>query len=120
MSIELQSFLAEQDVRLIPLRTLKETLMMLQNLRVDVMLLDSNLLEEDCGFISIIKGIAENIRIIICAENNSPEFEINARQKKIFYYHINSFGTQDLEVAISNAINYSPHHAGGSSYVITG
>ena len=116
LSEELRAFLSETDINLIHRRTVKETLMTLQNMSVDVLLLNSCLLEEDCGFISIIRGIAEDMRIIICAENNTPEFESNARQQRIFYYHIKSFGTQDLEMAISNAINYSPHHTGGSSH----
>ena len=116
LSEELRPFLAETDLNLIQRLTVKETLMTLQNMSVDVLLLNSSLLEEDCGFISIIKGIAEDLRIIICAENNTPEFESKARQQRIFYYHIKSFGTQDLEMAISNAINYSPHHTGGSSH----
>jgi DNA-binding NtrC family response regulator len=116
LSEELSPFLAETDLNLIQRRTVKETLLTLQNMSVDVLLLNSSLLEEDCGFISIIRGIAEDLRIIICAENNTPEFESNARQQRIFYYHIKAFGTQDLEMAISNAINYSPHHTGGTSH----
>jgi DNA-binding NtrC family response regulator len=116
LSEELRPFLSETDLNLIHRRTVKETLLTLQDMSVDVLLLNSCLLEEDCGFISIIRGIAEDMRIIICAENNTPEFESNARQQRIFYYHIKSFGTQDLEMAISNAINYSPHHTGGSSH----
>ena len=116
LSSKLQPFLTDMGISMIQLKTLKETLMTLQNRSVDVLLLDSGLLEEDCGFISIIKGIADNLRIIVCAETNTPEFESNARQQRIFYYHIKSFGTQDLEMAISNAINYSPHHSGGFSH----
>ena len=116
LSQELRPFLDKIDLNLIQTQTVKETLMTLQNMSVDVLLMNSCLLEEDCGFISIIRGIAEDLRIIICAENNTPEFESNARQQRIFYYHIKSFGTQDLEMAISNAINYSPHHTGGSSH----
>jgi DNA-binding NtrC family response regulator len=104
LSSKLQPFLTDMGISMIQLKTLKDTLMTLQNMSVDVLLLDSGLLEEDCGFIPIIKGIAENLRIIVCAETNTPEFESNARQQRIFYYHIKSFGTQDLEMAISNAI----------------
>ena len=113
LSTELQSFLADAGIDAIRQTTLKDTLVNLQKRSVDVLLLDSGLLEEDCGFISVIQGITEKVRIIVCAENNTPKFEINARQKRIFYYHIKSFGTKDLEMAISNAINYSPHHSGG-------
>ncbi len=113
---ELHPFLADAGIQTIHLKNLKETLINLQDRHADVLLIDSYLLEEDCGFISVIKGISENVRIIVCAESNTPQFEINARQKRIFYYHIKSFGTTDLEMAISNAINYSPHHSGGFSH----
>jgi len=116
LSSKLKSFLTDLGISMIQQKTLKETLMTLQDRSVDVLLLDSNLLEEDCGFITVIKGIAENLRIIVCAETNTPEFESSARQQRIFYYHIKSFGTQDLEMAISNAINYSPHQSGGFSH----
>jgi DNA-binding NtrC family response regulator len=74
---------------------------------VDVLVLDAALLGEDVGFISIIKGMEENLPVIICAEVNTPEFESKVRHQRIFFYHIKSFGTQDLEMAISNAINKS-------------
>jgi len=81
----------------------------LQNQGVDALVLDAALLEEDCGFISVIKGIERDLPIIICAGSNTPELESNIRQQKIFYYHINSFGIEDLEMAISNAIDGLPH-----------
>ena len=39
----------------------------------------------------------------------TPEFESKVRKQRIFFYHIRSFGTQDLKMAISNAINKSTH-----------
>ncbi|MBW1888095.1 MAG: hypothetical protein JRI52_07070 [Deltaproteobacteria bacterium] len=113
LSLELHPFLADIGFKTIQGRTLKETLLTLQNQIVDVLVLDAALLGEDCGFISIIKGIEQDLPIILCAETNTPEFEGKVRQQRIFYYHIKSFGIQDLEMAISNAINYSPHHSGG-------
>lgn len=111
---ELSVFISESGLNVIHVKTLKDTLRTLQSRSVDVLLLDSSLLEADCEFISIIKGIAEDLRIIVCAEINTPEFESNVRQQRVFYYHIKAFGSQDLEMAISSAINYSPHHSGGS------
>jgi len=113
LSLELHPFLVDIGFKTIQGRTLKETLLTLQNQIVDVLVLDAALLGEDCGLISIIKGIEQNLPIILCAETNTPEFEGKVRQQRIFYYHIKSFGIQDLEMAISNAINYSPHHSGG-------
>lgn len=101
---ELQPFLIDRGVSAIGANTQKETLLMLQNQSVHVMVLDADLLEDDCEFISIVKGMEQDLPIIVCAETNTPEFETKVRQKRIFYYHIKSFGIQDLEMAISNAI----------------
>jgi DNA-binding NtrC family response regulator len=109
LSSELRTFLDEMGFNSILVTTLKETMLTLQQQRVDVLVLDAALLEEDCQFISVIKGIVEDLNIIICAETNTPEFESKVRKQRIFFYHIRSFGTQDLTMAISNAINKSTH-----------
>jgi hypothetical protein len=50
----------------------------------------------------------KDLPIIICSEINTPELERRIRKHRIFYYHIRSFGIQDLEMAVSNAINGLP------------
>ena len=105
LASQLDAFVSEMNYSIIRARTLKETLLVLQNQAVDVLLMDADLLQEDCGFISIIKGMEESLPIIICAETNTPEFESKIRQQRIFFYHIKSFGSQDLEMAISNAVS---------------
>lgn len=110
LSSELNRFLKDGNYHAMRARTLKETLLTLQNQRVDVLVLDADLLGEDCGFISIIKGMEEQLPVIVCAETNTPEFESSIRQQRIFFYHIKSFGTQDLEMAISNAVEKPSHH----------
>lgn len=104
-SLELRPMLDEKGNAIIITQTLKETLLTIQSQRIDVLILDAALLEEDCGFISVIRGIEKDLPIIICADTNTPELESKIRQQKIFYYHIRSFGIQDLEMAISNAVN---------------
>ena len=104
-SKELSPFLEKHGLRSINVKSLKETLLTLQEGIVDALVIDAALLEEDCGFISVIKGIEKDLPVIICAESNTPELESKIRQQKIFYYHINSFGIEDLEMAVSNAIN---------------
>lgn len=104
-SHELYLSLNKQGYKTLTAKTLKETLLTLQNQRVDTLVLDADLLDKDCGFISVIKGIEKDLPIIICSSRNTPELESKIRQQRIFYYHIRSFGTQDLEMAISNAVN---------------
>ena len=109
LSSQLYPSLVDKGLNAIQANTLKETLLTLQSQSVDTLVLDAVLLDEECDFVSIIKGIKEDLPVIICAETNTPEFESKIRQQKIFYYHIKSFGTQDLEMAISNAINKPSH-----------
>jgi DNA-binding NtrC family response regulator len=113
LSNELSPFLHKRGFNEIQVRTLKETLLTLQSQRVNALVLDANLLGDDCEFISIIKGMHEALPIIICADTNTPEFESEVRHQKIFFYHIKSFGIQDLEMAISNAVNKIPTSYGG-------
>jgi DNA-binding NtrC family response regulator len=105
---ELERFMAERGYDAVPVRSLKETLLTLQSRHADVLVLNASLLEEDCELISVIKNMERNLPIIVCAETNTPELESRIRQQRIFYYHIKSFGVQDLEMAISNAVNGLP------------
>ena len=57
--------------------------------------------------ISIIKGLSHNLPIIITADENNPELEGRIRQRGIFYYHVKSFGPDELILAISNAMERS-------------
>ena len=50
------------------------------------------------------KGLDRKLPIIITADENNPEQESRIRQQGIFYYHVNSFGLDDLILAISNAM----------------
>jgi DNA-binding NtrC family response regulator len=107
---QLLPFLDQMGYHVVHARTLNETLLSLQEQRVNVLVLDAELLGEDCAFISIVKGMDEALPIILCAETNTPEFESKVRRQKIFFYHIKAFGTQDLETAIGNAIEKSYQH----------
>lgn len=105
---EFYSNFENRGYKIIMVKSLKETLLTIQNERVDLLVLDAALLEEDCGFISVIKGMEKDLPIIICSTTNTPELESKIRKQRIFYYHIRSFGAQDLEMAISNAVNGLP------------
>jgi DNA-binding NtrC family response regulator len=104
LSSELLGFATDNGIEIKRTPSLKGTLLTIQEQSIDVLILDAELLEEDCDFISIIKGMGENLPIIVCAETNTPEFESRIRQKGIFFYHLKSFGIQDLELAIGNAL----------------
>ncbi len=102
---ELEEFVEARGYNAVRVCSLKETLLALQDMRVDAAVLSASLLESDCELISVIKNMKKDLPIIVCAEKNTPELESRIRQQRIFYYHIKSFGVQDLEMAISNAVN---------------
>ena len=109
LSGNLEPFSKNRGFALLNTGTLKEALLTLLEQRIDVLVLDAVLLEDDYGFICVIKGMWRDLPVIICAESNTAELESAIRKQKIFYYHIKSFGIEDLEMAISNAVNGLSH-----------
>jgi DNA-binding NtrC family response regulator len=106
----LVSWLTEQGHQLKAVDNLKDVLMTLQKGKVSALVMDVRIPEE-MGYeaISIIKGLDRKLPIIITAEENNPEQESRVRQKGIFYYHVKSFGMDELMLAISNAMMRSSH-----------
>lgn len=105
LTMRLREYSKYKSYVLLRAGNLREMLLVLQEEPVDVLVLDAGLLEDDYGFLSVIKGMKRDLPLIICAERNTPELESEIRRQRIFYYHINSFGMEDLQVAISNAVN---------------
>jgi two-component system phosphate regulon response regulator OmpR len=101
----LDFWITDQGHRLKTVDNIKDLLMTLQNEKIQVLVMDVRL-PEDLGYeaISIIKGLDRKLPIIITADENNPEQESRIRQQGIFYYHVNSFGPDDLILAISNAM----------------
>jgi DNA-binding NtrC family response regulator len=101
----LAPWLAEQGHQCKTVDNIKDVFMTLQNEKINVLVMDAGL-PEKMGYeaISIIKGLHRKLPIIITADENNPEQESRIRQKGIFYYHVNSFGMDELILAISNAM----------------
>jgi DNA-binding NtrC family response regulator len=101
----LNSWLLEQGHQFKKVDNIKDDLMTIQNEKVKVLVMDVRL-PEPMGYeaISIIKGLDRKLPIIITADENNPEQESRIRQQGIFNYHVNSFGMDDLILAISNAM----------------
>jgi DNA-binding NtrC family response regulator len=101
----LSPWLEEQGHECKTVDNIKDVLITLQNEKFNVLVMDAKLPEE-MGYeaISIIKGHYRKLPIIITADENNPEQESRIRQKGIFYYHVISFGMDELILAISNAM----------------
>jgi DNA-binding response OmpR family regulator len=48
--------------------------------------------------------------IIMTSDANSPELESTILQHKVFYYHIKSFGNDELVLAVRNAVERHAQH----------
>jgi DNA-binding NtrC family response regulator len=101
----LTAWARENGHQLLSVDNLKDLIMTLQKQKVNVLVMDI-CLPDALGVeaIPIIKGICQKLPIIITAEENNPEQESRVRQKGIFYYHVKSFGVDELMLAISNAM----------------
>jgi len=55
--------------------------------------------------IPIVKGLDAHLPIIMTSDHNTPELEAAILKQRAFYYHVKSFGTDDLILAVRNAID---------------
>ena len=55
--------------------------------------------------IPIVKGLDAHLPIIMTSDHNTPELEAAILKQRAFYYHVKSFGTEDLILAVRNAID---------------
>ena len=74
----------------------------------DVVVLNA---EETGGHIDsalrILKECNPRVRIIVRTEENSIDLELAVRKANIFYYHLNSFGAQEITAALSSALEFN-------------
>ena len=105
LAAALDSWLVDQGYEVKLVDNMKDALITLQSEKVHVLVMDV-CLAESMGYeaISIIKGLCRNLPIIVTTDENNPRMESSIRQKGIFYYHVKSFGMDELMLAISNAM----------------
>lgn len=110
LGVELATWARENGHQLLTVDNLKDLIMTLQKQKINVLVMDICLPDAmGVDAISIIKGMCQKLPIIITAEENNPEQESRVRQQGIFYYHVKSFGVDELMLAISNAMTRSSH-----------
>ncbi|MBW1980656.1 MAG: response regulator [Deltaproteobacteria bacterium] len=105
LATELQQLVANKGYKVCAVNNLEDVIHTLQCEKVHVLVLDVCLYEK-IGFeaLSIIKSMDRSLPIIVTTDENNPDMESRIRQKGIFYYHVKSFGMDELVLAIINAM----------------
>jgi DNA-binding NtrC family response regulator len=82
-----------------------EAIRAIQQEHVSVLILDVSV--KDMAWdemFAIVKGIDSSLPIIMTSDHNTPELEVSILRQRAFYYHVKSFGTEDLVLAVRSAI----------------
>lgn len=112
LAIELDPWLTDKGYKVRAVDNIKDLFLALQDEKIHVLVMDLSL-PEKMGYeaISIIKSMYRNLPIIVTTDENNPELESRVRQMGIFYYHVKSFGMDELELAIASAVAHSTRSA---------
>lgn len=83
-----------------------EAIRKIQEEHFSVLILDVGVKDMAWGeAIPIVKGLDAHLPIIMTSDHNTPELEASILKQRAFYYHVKSFGTEDLILAVRNAID---------------
>ena len=105
LASELDPWVTEKGYKVRAVENIKDVFLALRCEKINVLVMDVCLPEEmGCEAISIIKSMYDRLPIIVTTDENNPELESSVRQMGIFYYHVKSFGMDELMLAISNAM----------------
>jgi len=111
----IQALLFQEGYRVEKALRLKDVFRYLQLEKIDVLILDVQMPEmKGYEAIPLIRGIDPQLPIIMTAEENSAELEAQVRQHRIFYYHLKSFGVEELKLAVENALKKSSFGVSGT------
>jgi len=81
-----------------------EAIRCVQQEHISALILDTGLMDMMWDeVVPIVKGLSPGLPIIMTSAANSPELESKILHHKIFYYHVKSFGNDELVLAVRNA-----------------
>lgn len=108
LATDLAIWLNDKRYKVRTVDNIKDVFLAIQCEKIHVLVMDV-CIPEKMGYeaISIIKSMNRNLPIIITTDENNPELESCVRQMGIFYYHVKSFGMDELMLAIANAMTRS-------------
>jgi DNA-binding NarL/FixJ family response regulator len=105
IAVEIDRYLKDHSV---PVTLISDAILGIQKVQeqhFDVIILDAKL--QGVGIedtIRLLKGADPQARIIVRTEENSRPLETAIRREKVYYFHVDSLGMQELQLAISSAL----------------
>lgn len=102
---DLKKYFFECDCEIVEASALDVCLERVQQKKFDVIILDAEIRGMQIDrFINILKEIDSAVKIIVKAKTNSKDLEAKIRKAKVFYYHLDLFGAEELKLAIKSAL----------------
>jgi DNA-binding NtrC family response regulator len=102
---DMAMFLRKEDYYVESGNGLSDAIMKLSEGCFNCLIMDVDL-KEMKGYeaVTILKNIDPEIKIIMTTRKNTKKLEAKVREQDIFFYFIKSFGKEELEMAINNAL----------------
>lgn len=98
---ELFVILADEDYDIILSRSFADAAKKLKAGKFDCIIMDVNLPDmKGYDAVPIMKTIDPKVQIIMIADQNTRELEVEVRKQDIFYYYIKSFEPCELKLAV--------------------
>jgi len=102
---ELYNILIKQGYEVETSDHITSSLQRIKDVKFDCVIINVNLPEmKGYEAVPIIKTIDNKIKVIMTADENTKDLESKVREQDIFYYHIKSFGMEELKLAVYDAL----------------
>ncbi len=104
-SKRLNAVLRKEKFKVNPVERGSEAIRCVQQEHVSVLILDTGIKDMNWEeVVPIVKGFNPGLSIIMTSVTNTPELESAILHHKVFYYHVKSFGNDELVLAVRNAV----------------
>jgi len=101
----LDAVLKKEKFKVNPVERGSEAIRYVQQEHVSVLILDTGIKDMKWEeVVPIVKGFNPGLSIIMTSVTNTPELESTILHHKVFYYHVKSFGNDELVLAVRNAV----------------
>lgn len=102
--VEWAAILGEEGFQVLTTSKCTQAIHIVQQDKVDLLIIEAEMPDlKAYEAIPILKGMDPTLLIIVTAGQNSPELEAQIRRHPIFYYHVKTFGPEELMLAVRNA-----------------